>query len=162
MDKEERIKFWKSSASRSSASGFSTICFYLWINCSHLHDNFTTNVALDKEVNVKFWNSSGSDVWIRSPNLYPRSGPDSPWWRSVLFDCSCKIESDRTLTFSCYLCHFVACVPLSMLLLISLTLTNVFQLQLQLIFFSVNFSWQSTLSLSISYSYLKLLVVVSG
>jgi len=49
--------------------------------------------SLDKEVPVKFWKSSGSGVriQIRTSNTDSGSGPDLPWRRSALSECSCFI-----------------------------------------------------------------------
>ena len=59
--RKKLIQFWKSSASESRSSHFSTIRLIFLENWLNLHENFTTNVPLDLEVPVKFWNSPWSE-----------------------------------------------------------------------------------------------------
>ena len=102
MDKEELIKFWKSSASRSrdflkdSSSlrdgHFSTIWLISLDKVIGPSQKFY-DVTWNKEVPVKFWKSSRSEFWIWSSDPYSDMGSGSgrgcPWWRYAVSDCSC-------------------------------------------------------------------------
>ena len=68
-----------------------SVCFLLATlrknYCTDLRENFTTKVSLDKEDHAKSWKSSGFGVRIWTPDS--ASGPDAPWRRYALSECSC-------------------------------------------------------------------------
>jgi len=43
---------------------------------------------MDKKVAVRFWKSSGPWVRLRIPHADSKSGRDSTWRRSALFECT--------------------------------------------------------------------------
>jgi len=102
--KEELIKFWKSSLSRSRnilQDSLTLRDVALLGNLVHMCGKTDQifmkiciiDLSLDKQVFVKFWKSSW--VWIQTRDAMgtiSRSGQDSPWQRSMLFKCSCYVS----------------------------------------------------------------------